>query len=215
MLQQVKIVVARPVAHLAAQPRRTRKFFRYRAQFEFRHDQTCIVAEKLVDFEHYAGTRYIVADFLDHGRAKLLEHAFGIGERDCVFVLASLDPGNRRLDIEPGRLAGGSHANGTAGAWAVGQRPLPAIRGLRGTCAPARRPLPAVHGLRGTCAPARRPLPAIHALRGTWAPARRQVTLNEPLGALHMFPPLIANDQKFAFDFYGHEWVNDRIPQPT
>src|SRR5512135_3245018 len=181
MLQQVKIVVARPVAHLAAQPRRTRKFFRYRAQFEFRHDQTCIVAEKLVDFEHYAGTRYIVADFLDHGRAKLLEHAFGIGERDCVFVLAPLDPGNGRLDIEPGRLAGGSHANGTARAWAVGQRPLPSIRGLR----------------------------------GTWAPARRQVTLNEPLGALHMFPPLIANDQKFAFDFYGHEWVSDRIPQPT
>src|SRR5678815_5249279 len=128
MLQQVHIVVALPVADLAAEPGRTRKFVCWRLQFEFCDHQAGIVAQKLVDFEHRAGKRDMMADFLDPDRAKLREHALGVRERDRVFVLAPFDAGKRRLDGQPGAVATDTNAHGTGRSWAVGRRPLPTLR---------------------------------------------------------------------------------------
>jgi hypothetical protein len=73
----------------------------------------------------------MVADLLDHDRAKFRDHLFSVGRRDGVLVFAPLDAGNRRLDVQPGALAADANAHGTGPASGLRRRQVPLHEPLR------------------------------------------------------------------------------------
>lgn len=81
-------------------------------QFQFRHNQGRIGAEKFVDFKQKTLRPNMVAVFFHLKRTHARQHGFGIRRRDFVFVFAAHEVGNIAFYREPGAVADDAHADG-------------------------------------------------------------------------------------------------------